>query len=186
MRSSACSATGTRPSRDRAYADRMAESRAHLPDDDEAAAFYALALLATIPPDAARSGRVAEGRRDRGGDPQEEPAASGRRALRAPRVRRWRACGDGARGRADLRAHRAGVEPRAPHAVACVPAARHVGRGGRVRRIGVRGVGRMGQTARRFAGAGGFPQPLMAALRVPAAGQVRESARVARTSQSSA
>ncbi len=38
-----------KPARDRAYAQRMlALTRAH-PDDDEAAAFYALALLATIP-----------------------------------------------------------------------------------------------------------------------------------------
>jgi tetratricopeptide (TPR) repeat protein len=40
---------GDRPSRDRAYAGRMSELHAQFPDDDEAAAFYALALLATIP-----------------------------------------------------------------------------------------------------------------------------------------
>jgi tetratricopeptide (TPR) repeat protein len=41
---------GSRAMRIRAYADRMGELRAQFPDDDEAAAFYALALLATIPP----------------------------------------------------------------------------------------------------------------------------------------
>jgi tetratricopeptide (TPR) repeat protein len=35
--------------RDRAYADRMAALHQQYPDDDEAAAFYALALLSTIP-----------------------------------------------------------------------------------------------------------------------------------------
>jgi tetratricopeptide (TPR) repeat protein len=40
---------GDKPSRDRAYADRMAELSRQLPDDDEAAVFHALALLATIP-----------------------------------------------------------------------------------------------------------------------------------------
>jgi len=41
---------GDRPSRVRAYAQRMGELHAAFPEDDEAAAFYALALLATIPP----------------------------------------------------------------------------------------------------------------------------------------
>jgi len=41
---------GGRPSRVRAYAERMGELHAAFPEDDEAAAFYALALLATIPP----------------------------------------------------------------------------------------------------------------------------------------
>jgi tetratricopeptide (TPR) repeat protein len=40
---------GAKPARDRAYADRMAELTRQFPDDDEASAFYALALLATIP-----------------------------------------------------------------------------------------------------------------------------------------
>jgi hypothetical protein len=40
---------GAKAARDRAYADRMAELTRQYPDDDEAAAFYALALLATIP-----------------------------------------------------------------------------------------------------------------------------------------
>jgi tetratricopeptide (TPR) repeat protein len=40
---------GPKASRDRAYADRMGELSRRFPDDDEAAAFYALALLATIP-----------------------------------------------------------------------------------------------------------------------------------------
>jgi hypothetical protein len=40
---------GSKPSRDRAFADRMAQLHAQFPDDDEAAAFYALALLSTIP-----------------------------------------------------------------------------------------------------------------------------------------
>src|SRR5262245_48029481 len=40
---------GTKAARDRAYADRMGELSRANPDDDEAAAFYALALLATIP-----------------------------------------------------------------------------------------------------------------------------------------
>jgi tetratricopeptide (TPR) repeat protein len=40
---------GDKASRDRAYAERMARLHAQFPDDDEAAAFYALALLATIP-----------------------------------------------------------------------------------------------------------------------------------------
>ena len=42
---------GDKLSRDRAYSDRMAELSRQLPDDDEAAAFYALSLLAMIPPD---------------------------------------------------------------------------------------------------------------------------------------
>jgi len=40
---------GDKVSRDGAYAGRMSELHAQFPDDDEAAAFYALALLATIP-----------------------------------------------------------------------------------------------------------------------------------------
>ena len=40
---------GDKASRDGAYAGRMSELHAQFPDDDEAAAFYALALLATIP-----------------------------------------------------------------------------------------------------------------------------------------
>jgi len=40
---------GSKTSRDRAYADRMGELSRRFPDDDEAAAFHALALLATIP-----------------------------------------------------------------------------------------------------------------------------------------
>ena len=40
---------GDKPSRDRAYADRMAQLHVRFPDDDEASAFYALALLSTIP-----------------------------------------------------------------------------------------------------------------------------------------
>ncbi len=41
---------GDKASRERAYADRMAQLHAQFPEDDEAAAFYALALLSTIPP----------------------------------------------------------------------------------------------------------------------------------------
>jgi tetratricopeptide (TPR) repeat protein len=41
--------SGDKPSRGRAYADAMARLAREFPDDDEAAAFYALALLATIP-----------------------------------------------------------------------------------------------------------------------------------------
>ena len=40
---------GPKTSRDRAYADRMGELSRRFPDDDEAGAFYALALLGTIP-----------------------------------------------------------------------------------------------------------------------------------------
>src|SRR5439155_9790798 len=40
---------GDKPARDRAYADRMGALHAQFPEDDEAAAFYALALLGTIP-----------------------------------------------------------------------------------------------------------------------------------------
>jgi tetratricopeptide (TPR) repeat protein len=40
---------GNKATRDRAYADRMAELTRQYPDDDDAATFYALALLATIP-----------------------------------------------------------------------------------------------------------------------------------------
>jgi len=40
---------GDKASRDGAYAGRMSELHAQFPDDDEAAAFYALALLAAIP-----------------------------------------------------------------------------------------------------------------------------------------
>jgi tetratricopeptide (TPR) repeat protein len=41
---------GAKAARDRAYADRMAQLHAQFPDDDDASAFYALALLSTIPP----------------------------------------------------------------------------------------------------------------------------------------
>jgi hypothetical protein len=40
---------GDKPARDRAYRDRMAALTAQYPDDNEAAALYALSLLATIP-----------------------------------------------------------------------------------------------------------------------------------------
>ncbi len=40
---------GDKATRDRAYADRMGELSRRFPDDDEAAAFHALALLGTIP-----------------------------------------------------------------------------------------------------------------------------------------
>jgi tetratricopeptide (TPR) repeat protein len=40
---------GDKRSRDRGYADRMAQLHAAFPEDDEASAFYALALLSTIP-----------------------------------------------------------------------------------------------------------------------------------------
>ena len=40
---------GDKAARDRAYADRMGQLHAQFPEDDEAAAFYALALLSTIP-----------------------------------------------------------------------------------------------------------------------------------------
>ena len=40
---------GDKTARDRAYSDRMAELVRQYPDDDDAATFYALALLATIP-----------------------------------------------------------------------------------------------------------------------------------------
>jgi tetratricopeptide (TPR) repeat protein len=42
--------TGDKAARDRAYADKMGDLARAYPDDDEAAAFYALALLATVPP----------------------------------------------------------------------------------------------------------------------------------------
>ena len=54
---------GDKTARDRAYADRMAELIAQFPDDDEAAAFHALALLATIPVGPAQSRCLAEGGR---------------------------------------------------------------------------------------------------------------------------
>jgi tetratricopeptide (TPR) repeat protein len=41
---------GAKAARDRGYADRMAQLHAQFPEDDEAATFYALALLSTIPP----------------------------------------------------------------------------------------------------------------------------------------
>src|SRR5262249_43637990 len=41
---------GDRAARHQAYAGRMAQLVRDYPDDDETAAFYALALLATIPP----------------------------------------------------------------------------------------------------------------------------------------
>ena len=40
---------GAKAARDRAYADRMAEITRQFPEDEDAAALYALALLATIP-----------------------------------------------------------------------------------------------------------------------------------------
>jgi len=40
---------GGKPARDRAYADAMAEMSRRFPEDHEAAAFYALSLLATMP-----------------------------------------------------------------------------------------------------------------------------------------
>ena len=56
---------GDKPSRDRAYAERMAQLHAQVPDDDAAAAVYALALLSTIPadtrnvPDSLKAGEIA-------------------------------------------------------------------------------------------------------------------------------
>ena len=41
---------GAKALRDRAYADRLGQLHAQFPEDDEASAFYALALLSTIPP----------------------------------------------------------------------------------------------------------------------------------------
>src|SRR5262249_31366838 len=41
---------GDKTSRDRAYLARMGELTQQFPDDDEAAAFYALALVTSIPP----------------------------------------------------------------------------------------------------------------------------------------
>jgi tetratricopeptide (TPR) repeat protein len=41
---------GDKKSRDLAYADRMGQLHAQFAEDDEASAFYALALLSTIPP----------------------------------------------------------------------------------------------------------------------------------------
>jgi len=49
---------GDKASRNRAYADRMAALHAQFPDDDEAASFYALALLATQPETGARDVKV--------------------------------------------------------------------------------------------------------------------------------
>jgi len=45
---------GDKASRNRAYADRMAQLHAQFPDDDEATLFYALALLGTQPESGAR------------------------------------------------------------------------------------------------------------------------------------
>lgn len=42
---------GPKAARDRAYADRMGELSRQFPDDNEAAVFHALALLATMPPE---------------------------------------------------------------------------------------------------------------------------------------
>jgi len=49
---------GQKVLRNRAYTDRMAALHARFPDDDEAASFYALALLATQPETGARDIRV--------------------------------------------------------------------------------------------------------------------------------
>jgi tetratricopeptide (TPR) repeat protein len=49
---------GDKASRNRAYADRMGELSRQFPDDDEAAAFYALALLGTQPESGARDTTV--------------------------------------------------------------------------------------------------------------------------------
>jgi tetratricopeptide (TPR) repeat protein len=42
--------TGTKPARDKAYSDALAALAAKFPEDDEAQAFYALSLLAMLPP----------------------------------------------------------------------------------------------------------------------------------------
>ena len=49
---------GDKASRNRAYADRMAQLHAQFPDDDEATLFYALALLGTQPETGARDTAV--------------------------------------------------------------------------------------------------------------------------------
>ena len=139
---------GDKASRDRAYADRMAPAPRAVSRRRRGVGVLRARAAVDDPAGRAQPAGLAEGRRDRARGPQEEPGASRREPLRAPRLRRWRACGAGAEGGAHLRAHRAGVEPRAPHAVARLPAARHVGRGGRVGRIGVRGVGRHRASAR--------------------------------------
>ena len=74
---------GDKATRDRAYADRMAALVREFPGDDEAAAFYALALPGTI---RLRTGTRPwrSGPADRVGHPENRP--SGRGALRAPRV----------------------------------------------------------------------------------------------------
>ena len=51
-------ASGDKASRNRAYADRMAELSRQFPDDDEAALFYALALLGTQPESGTRDTAV--------------------------------------------------------------------------------------------------------------------------------
>jgi tetratricopeptide (TPR) repeat protein len=58
---------GTKAARDKAYADRMAALAATFPQDDEAQAFHALALLAMLPrgdqalPERRRAGAIVEG-----------------------------------------------------------------------------------------------------------------------------
>jgi hypothetical protein len=116
------------------------------------------------------------------GDPQEEPEHPARTTTRSTRST-MASTRRGAAGGAHLRAHRAGVEPRAPHAVARVPAARHVGRGGRPptsRRSPPRWRSPSARGCRR---AVRLPQPVVAALRVSPAGKVREGARAMRRSE---
>ena len=81
---------------------------------------------------------------------------------------------EGAAGRARLREDRAGGEPRAAHARACVPAAGILGRGGRDRRGVVERVDRVGEAARPVDRESRLSQPVVAAIRMDAAGEILE------------
>ena len=100
---SACSATATRATRDRAYAESHGRARAPVPRRRERGGVLRARAARHDAVGRARHRRLAEGRRHRRRRAREESRAPRRRALRAARLRRRRACGDGAAGGAHLR-----------------------------------------------------------------------------------
>ena len=153
----------------------MAKVAADHPADDEAQAFYALALLATLP----RGDACAA---DCGGRRARSPRRCSRAIPKHPGAAHYilhaydhgTLAAQGAAGGARLREDRAGGEPRAPHARACVSAAGLLGRGGGDRR-GVMGrVDRVGEAPRPVDREPRLSQPGVAAVRVDAAGTVFE------------
>ena len=176
--SSACSATATRPARDRAYADRMAALHRAVPGRRRGGGVLRAGAAGDDSRRPAQHGDLAEGRRDRA-------RRSSRRipSIPAPRTTRCTRSTTASTRRWGCEAARtyARIAPASSHARhmpshVFLPLG-HVGRSGGVRRVGVRGVGRSRASARGCRWRRTTFTPRLAALRVPAAGTVREGAR---------